>query len=231
MASFLTIRSKSILAALFLGLVFELMGCSGSTEPTEQQAVLGPGVAPGLILIDVLGIGVSESGQPEHYYQYEVQPTIGLVRKVKEGRFQDYKHEDIPHTFYELTGAIEGCRKDPQVSSLNGEYLAYCRQGEGDQFFVDDKKTAKSLYHGTFGERREIRGFGWAPNSRSVAFLNSSSRLGKTPMELFSALSGHPVSHDTIFLTILNAQTGQTTEYLIRRDVPSSFTRILNWSE
>jgi hypothetical protein len=96
---------------------------------------------------------------------------------------------------------------------------------------VDDKKTAHSLYHGTLDDKREIRGFGWAPNSRSVAFLNSSSRWGKTPMELFSALSGHPVPHDTVFLTILNEGTGQMTEYLIRRDIPSALTRILKWSE
>jgi hypothetical protein len=230
MLGLLTIRSKSILAASFIGLV-ELIGCSGSTERTEHQAKLSDDVAPGVILIEVLGIGVSESGQPEHYYQYEVQPAAGLVRKVKEERFQDNKHEGISPTFYEPTGAIEGCRNDPQASSLDGEYLAYCRQGEADQFFVDDKKTAQSLYHGTLGDRRGIRGFGWAPNSRSVAFLNSSSRLGKTPMELFSALSGHPVPHDTVFLTILNVRTGQTTEYSIRKDVPSAFIRILNWSE
>ena len=96
---------------------------------------------------------------------------------------------------------------------------------------MDDKKTAHRLYHGTLGDKREIRGFGWAPNSRSVAFLNSSSRWGKTPMELFSALSGHPVPHDTVFLTILNEGTGQMTEYLIRRDIPSALTRILKWSE
>lgn len=231
MVGFSPVCSKSILALLFLALLFELIGCSGSKERAERQAVIGSDVAPGLILIDVLGIGVSESGQPEHYFQYEVQPATGSIRKVKEERFQDYKHEDVPHTFYEPTGAIEGCRNDPQASSLDQEYLAYCRTGEADEFFVDDKKTADSLYHGTLGDRREIRGFGWAPNSRSVAFLNSSSRLGKTPMELLSALSGHAVPHDTVFLTILNARTGQTTEYLIQRDVPSALIRILNWSE
>lgn len=230
MASSLTTRDSIILSALFLVIV-ELVGCSPSTEWNERQDRLSGDVAPGVILIDIMGIGLSKSGQPEYYYQYEVQPAIGSVRKVKEERFQDYKHENIPHTFYEPTGAIESCRNDPQSSSPDGQYVAHCRLGEADQFFVDDKKTAQSLYHGTLGDRRGIRGFGWAPSSRSVAFLNSSTRLGKTPTELFSALSGHPVPHDTIFLTILNARTGQTTEYLIRRDVPSASTRILNWSE
>ena len=93
----------------------------------------------------------SESGQPERYYQYEVEPATGLVRKVKEERSLDYKHAAIPHTFYEPTGAIVGCRNDPQASSLDGEYLAYCRGGEADQYFVDDKKTAQSLYRGALG--------------------------------------------------------------------------------
>ena len=35
-------------------------------------------VAPGVILVDIL-----KSGRPESYWQYEVQPTAGLVRKVK----------------------------------------------------------------------------------------------------------------------------------------------------
>ena len=185
---------------------------------------------PGLILVEVRGIDVSKSGQPKIYYEYEVQPATGTVRIVKEERFQDYKQDDVSSS-YGPTGAIEGCRNDPQASSLDQEYLAYCRRGEADEFFVDDKKTAHSLYHGTLGDRREIRGFGWAPNSRSVAFLNSSSRWGKTPMELFSALSGHPVPHDTVFLTIFNVGTGQMTEYLIRKDIPSALTRILKWSE
>jgi hypothetical protein len=230
MASLSTSCKRIILPALFLGLV-ELTGCSGSTDRTEQQAKLSADVAPGVILVDILGTGVSESGQPKYYFQYEVQPSTGSVRKVKEERFQDNKHEDIPHAFYQPTGAIESCRNDPQASSPDGEHLAHCRPGEADQFFVDDKKTARSLYHGTLGDRRGIRGFGWAPNSRSVAFLNSSSRLGKTPTELFSALSGHPVSLDTMFLTVVDARTGQTTEYLIRRDVCCAFSRILNWSE
>jgi hypothetical protein len=231
MARFAFIRSNGIPAILFLCLVFELIGCSGSTEWTEHQGKISADIAPGVILVDVLGVGVSESGQPEHYYQYEVEPATGLVRKVEEERFQNYMHETIPHSFYEPTGAIVGCRNDPQASSLDGEYLAYCRGGEADQYFVDDKKTAQRLYHGALGDRRGIRGFGWAPNSRSVAFLNSSSRLGKTPMELLSALSGHPVSYDTVFLTILDARTGTRTEYLIRKDVPSAFTSILKWSE
>jgi hypothetical protein len=129
MANFPTSCKDIILATLFFGLV-ELAGCSGSTEQTEHQAKLSADVAPGVILIDVLAIDVPESGQPKYYFQYEVRPTTGSVRKVKEERFQDNKHEDIPHAFYQPTGAIESCRNDAQASSPDGEHLAHCRLGE-----------------------------------------------------------------------------------------------------
>jgi hypothetical protein len=159
MAGFAFIRNSGIPATLFFCLVLELTGCSGSTEWSEYQGKISADIAPGVILIDILGIGVSESGQPEHYYQYEVEPATGLVRKVKEERSQDYQHDAIPQAFHEPIGVIEGCRNDPQASSLDGEYIAYCRSGEADQYFVDDKKTARGLYHGTLGGKREIRGF------------------------------------------------------------------------
>src|ERR1700688_1872044 len=106
MARFAFIRSNGIPAILFLCLVFELIGCSGSTEWTEHQGKISADIAPGVILVDVLGIGVSESGQPERYYQYEVEPATGLVRKVKEERFLDYKNAAIPQPFYKPTGEI-----------------------------------------------------------------------------------------------------------------------------
>ena len=53
----------------------------------------------------------------------------------------------------------------------------------------------------------------------------------KKPLELLSALSGHPVPHDTVFLDIMDVQTRKVVEYAVRKDVVSSFTRILKWSE
>ncbi len=228
MNSFLTSRCKSILTkVLFLLLNFEMIACSSSrTEQPARQTVLSADVAPGLVLIDVL-----ESGKPESYWQYEVRPSMGLVRKVKEETFQDYAHEDIPHVFLEPTGAIEACAKRPEANSPDGEYLAYCTSSGSDEFFVLDKKTSATLYHWKPEKWRRIQGFAWAPNSHSVAFLNISSYYGKSPLELLSGLSGHPVPHDTIFLNILDVRTWKITEYEVRSDVPYSFTRILNWSE
>ncbi len=185
--------------------------------------------APGKVLIDVL-----ESGRPEHYWQYEIQPTLGLVRKVREETFQDYKHESIPHVSHQSTGTIYACYQRPEASSPDGRYLAYCwSAGTSNlsEFFVVDARTSRELFHWRPNEWRDIRGFSWAPNSRSVAFLNISSYYGKTPLESLSKHSGHPVPHNTIYLDFLNLQTLRVTEYLVQSDVPYSFSRILDWSQ
>jgi hypothetical protein len=39
------------------------------------------------------------------------------------------------------------------------------------------------------------------------------------------------VPHDTVFLDFLDIRTKTVTEYLIKENVPYSFTRILNWSQ
>jgi hypothetical protein len=219
---------NSISAGIFfIALSIQLIGCSNSRkEERARQTVLSADVAPGAVLIDVL-----ESGRPEHYWQYEVRPATGWSHKIKDEEFQDYKHENVPHVFQQPSGAIEACAKNPEASSLDGGLLAYCSGSGTDEFFVTYKTTAQMLYHWRPAEPRRIRGFAWAPNSRSVAFLNVSSYWGKNPLELLGGLSGHPVPHDTIFLDVFDVRATTVTEYLIRANVPYSFTRILDWSE
>lgn len=215
------------LTAVFLALSVEVAGCSSSpTEKINSQTVLSPDVAPGVVLIDI-----SEAGLPEHYWQYDVQPVWGSVREVKEETFQDYADEDIPHAFQQPSGAIETCIRTPEANSPDGNYLAYCSRFNADEFFVINRKTRETLHHWKPREWRQISGFAWAPNSHSVAFLNVSEYYGKSPLELLSGLSGHPVPHDTVFVDILDVRTGLVTEYLVRKNVVSAFARILKWSE
>jgi hypothetical protein len=231
MDNILAHRDQSIfLQIVVIALASSLMGCSrGQMEqspPSARQAILSGDVAPGVILIDIL-----KSGHPENYWQYEVRPTIGLVRKVKEETFRDYAHEDIPHDFLPPAGAIGACPSDTKAISLDRSFLAYCAGASEGGLVIADTKTLTILFLWKPQEWRGISGFGWSPNSQSIAILNRSSYYGKTPLELLSGKLGHPVPHDTIFLDVLEVRTGKTTEYPIREDVPYSFSRILNWSQ
>jgi hypothetical protein len=214
---------------VLIALASFLIGCSKAqmeqSPPPARQAIMSGDVAPGVILIDIL-----KSGHPENYWQYEVRPTIGSVLKVKEETFRDYAHEDIPHDFLQPAGAIGACPSDTKATSLDRRFLAYCALSEGG-LVIADTKTLGLLFHWKPQEWRGISGFGWSPNSQSIAILNRSSNYGNTPPEQLSGKLGHPVPHDTIFLDILDVRTGKTTEYLVREDVSYSFASILKWSQ
>jgi hypothetical protein len=141
---FLSLRDHGILLKVLsvVALVLPLISCSrGRTEQlAPPQAVMSGDVAPGAILVDIL-----KSGHPENYWQYEVRPTTGVVRKVKEETFPDYAHENLPHVFLQPAGAIGACSSDTKAASPDGKYLAYCTPSESG-LFIADKKSAAPLY-------------------------------------------------------------------------------------
>jgi hypothetical protein len=220
---------STLVQIVLIALASSLIDCSRAqmeqSPPPAPRAIMSGDVAPGVILIDIL-----KSGHPENYWQYEVRPTIGSVRKVKEETFRDYAHEDIPHDLLRPAGAIGGCPSDTEATSFDQTFLAYCAASEGG-LVIADTKTLGILFLWKPQEWRGISGFGWSPNSHSIAILNRSSYYGNTPLELLSGKLGHPVPHDTIFLDVLDVRTGKTTEYPVLEDVPYSFARILNWSQ
>jgi hypothetical protein len=211
-----------LITVLFCAFITAMVGCSRSERGTRLAT--DAGVAPGTVLIDIL-----QGGQPERYWQYEVVPAKATVRSVKRETFLDYKHESLPTEYQHPAGATHCGDTSNEVASPNGELQASCSNSGYDQLSVTGRSGAV-LYTWDPG-RRLIRGFAWAPNSKSVAILNTSSRFGMGPLELLAAFSGHRVPHDTIFLDFLDVKAGKTTEYLIRSDVVSSFTRILKWEE
>jgi hypothetical protein len=198
------------------------MTSSASTSQGSTPKLMTVDVAPGSILIDIL-----EAGRPEHYSQYKVQPSSGALRTVLKTEFADYTKENIPTTYQHPAGA-GGCNEHPLVPSPDGTFVAQCKS---DGLEIKDRSTSTTIYKWKTGEWRDIRGITWSPSSRSLAVLNTSEHLGKTPLELLSALSGHPVPHNTVFLDLINFESTSVTEYRIQENVVSAFCRILDWSQ
>lgn len=208
--------------------VTSLSGCSRSEHGSAQAVTVSADVAPGTLSIDVM-----EGGHPEHYWQYELQPATGTIRTVQQMTFADYTHEGMPRTFQKPAGAIGACEARPTIvaPSPDGAFQAYCKTSnyaDALEIYSSDARGGRVAEWKI--KERGIRGFAWSANSQSIAILNVTSYSGKTPLELLSALSGHPVPHDKVRLDIFELRTGHVTEYVIRDNVVSSFTRILNWS-
>jgi len=214
---------KKLLHFLPLAFALGFLACSVGARRSEQKQNLPPtNVAPGTITVDVL-----EREERERYWTYQVEPTTGEVRLRAEQTFPDYRHRQIPSDFRQPAGAIETCSKSPEALSPNGHYLAYCRSNEDDDFYVVDAESKKTIMR--WNSHAGIRGFAWAPNSGSVAILVASGRVGMKPSELLAFISGHPISHNTVRLEVLDPLSGNVAEYQIRENVVSAFTRILSW--
>ncbi len=230
------IMRSTVCIGMLLYVCFATAGCGAQHAPTSPQRVVAGDVASGKILVDIL-----DSRWHEHYYQYEIRPANGSVALTREETFNDYQHEQIPHEYRQPTGAIDDCLlKKPAAKSPDGKYVAGCkeeslRNGQFSFkyfqiFFITEAETGKELFHWKLDDWRRIHGFSWSPNSQSVALLNSTQVFGKGPFETIWAWAGHPVPHDTVYLSVIPVSTLQPVEYRIRGDVLYAFTRILDWS-
>jgi hypothetical protein len=211
-----------LFGAFSVVLVFLQAGCA-QVQLASPKA-LGGDVAPGVIVIDILG-----GGQPMHYWQYLVQPSAAVVRIAVENVVSDPRHPDMPRAFQQPAGSFDSCGRSPRAASPDRALVAFCSKEASFTLHVIDGRSGTTVCE--WKSDNQIRGFAWAPNSNSLAILNSSSRQGRKPLELFALVSGHPVNHDNIFLDLLDVKTSVSTKYLIRPDVISSFTRILEWSK
>jgi hypothetical protein len=218
------IQKHNLINVLICAIIVPLVGCSRSER--VPRIVTSAGVAPGSVLIDIL-----QSGTPEWYWQYEVVPEKGTVRCVKREIFLDYQHEDLPTEYIQPPVGATGCDETRQAVSPDGKLRAFCSDGWNYGYYHHLSVTDASgevLFVWNPGNRL-ISGFAWAPNSNSLGILNKTERYGMWPLELLSAIAGHPVPHHTIFLDFLDVKTGKATEFQIRANVVNAFSRMLAW--
>ena len=212
-----------------------ILSCACQRHRALQPMVVTGDTAPGKIVVDVL-----ESRWQEHYYKYVLEPTTGAITLASEETFSDHQHERISHEYSQPTGATSDCSNVPTALSPDGKYVAGCRietvrNGTFSVkyfqiFFIGNARTGIQKYQWNLDEWRLIRGFAWSPNSQSVAVLNTNEQYGRGPIESFWAWAGHPVPHDTVYVTIVPIASNNLFEYEIRGDVLYAFTRILNWA-
>jgi hypothetical protein len=207
-----------------------LCGFKSWTGQPSFQPKTGHEGSPNAIIVDVL-----EAGRPEHYWQFEVRPSTGQVRMILRQEFKDYRSRHIPSTFQQPAGAANRC-EDLSTSGLaspDGKYIARCtgRFAKLKELTVVDAKTSSIVFRWIPKEWRDIEGLAWSPNSQSIAVLNHAEHYGKSPLAMLEGLSGHPIPHNTEYIEIIDLNSIKLAEYLIRKNVFNSSSRILSWSK
>jgi hypothetical protein len=200
--------------------------CVGRTKDDLVKHQVQTGVS-GTITVDIL-----DAGFPRRYWQYTLRPADGTVTRTSEQQLAT-KQSAIPPGYLKPEGAIFSCIDKPEATSPDGSFVAICEGSlnSSGALVITERSTQKELVRWAPSEYRGMRGFAWAPDSKSVAVLNESEHHGKAPLELLSGLSGHPVPYNTVFVELFQVAGGKRTEYVIRKDVINAFTRILDWKQ
>jgi hypothetical protein len=113
--------------------------------------------------------------------------------------------------------------------SPDGNRLAFAAQEPLDQrhtLFVVDARKRRVITKKELAEN--IESLAWSPDSRSVAVLTGSSRLGVGPIESLLAASGHGVPYVTFTLRLVSAPSGESLALPVIDDVKYG-TGIVAW--
>lgn len=219
-------------ACVFSGNCIAQQSSVQTTAPSDSPSVL--------LLINANG--GSTIHPLDYYWHYEVRVDTGNARILREYGVKAGEKTLSPEKstlIYgdpKMSNAIHGCEKNfkPQsFSSPNGKLIAYCTSTNltgPDKLFVTDASTSAAISKWMYQSRRFLAA-AWAPDSQSVAILNYSEHTGVNPLELFEAVSGHPVPHDTVYLDLLDVHTGKIREFLIRKNILYVLGNIEGWTK
>lgn len=151
-------------------------GAIYAQSASPNSATAPAAAAPGVILLDLIGNGTRN----DHYWQYEVRPSSGLVRLVKDEQFKPGSQTDLPHIFQEPAGAIQGCEHKPSAPSPDGQLTARCtgRSFHDEEISIADSGSPHELRR--WGRKdRSIEGFRWSISGdlEPIRALRSSRSL------------------------------------------------------
>ncbi|MFB3918246.1 MAG: hypothetical protein ACE14M_16065 [Terriglobales bacterium] len=188
-----------------------------------------------------LVLGITEGGaSPNMYRQYQVQLGEGRILLVQKHRIKgpyDRKIE-LPHR---LGAEMSGCANSPLLPSPDSRYTAFCFQRSGESgtrvskrtfdndFEVVEATAQRKVLTERLPDDRRIEGMFWSPDSRALAVLSTSRRMGLGPLDLLSAITGRPTPVVTIYLHAYDIQSHRSAEFLVREDADYGSARIIDW--
>ena len=148
----------------------------------------------------IIEIGVLESRlSGQTLSVYSINPSVGTIKLTSEVHIElgsSVSSEPLPAGAH-ISRCPDGT--DSSISSPDGRFAASCVREQGiSSVIVTDvlaKTPVKNILIANFFN---VRGIAWSPDSRAVAVLEESERKGYGPLELASALSGHPVPYSSI---------------------------------
>jgi hypothetical protein len=165
--------------------------------------------ADGVIDVRILDSGLW--GFKSYHYQIDLNEGRVLELENKSLSSEEFANPPgRPHTGAHIdTGSSHNFAG---IASPDGEYVA-ASSGDGAiqsngagqvPIFVERVSDHTEVFRASIPPRYYVRGATWSPDSKAVALLLSSERIGFGPLDILSAFAGHPIQYKSFGFLILS---------------------------
>lgn len=184
--------------------------CVGNWPPSKSNFNPVPTV-DGVIDVRILDSGLS--GFRSYLYQIDIKE--GRVLELENKSLSSEEFANPP--WHSLPGGhidTGGSHSFAGIVSPNGQYVAlssgeggYQSTGAGQiPVVVERSRDHTEAFRASIPPRYYVRGVTWSPDSKAVALLLSSERLGFGPLDILSAFAGHPIQYQSFGFLILTVE-------------------------
>jgi hypothetical protein len=162
-------------------------------------------------VIDVRVLDSGLWGFKSYLYQIDVNERRVLELENKSVSSEEFANPpwSAPPGAHIDTG---GSHSFAGIASPDGQYVAmssgeggYQSNGAGPVPVVIERLSDHTeVFQGSIPPRYYVRGVTWSPDSKAVALLLSSERIGFGPLDILSAFAGHPIQYKSFGFLILS---------------------------
>jgi hypothetical protein len=92
------------------------------------------------------------------------------------------------------------------VAVSSGDVALHSNAARQVPIVVERSSDHAEVFRASIPPRFYVRGVTWSPDSRAVALLLSSERVGFGPLDILSAFSGHPIQYKSFGFLLLSVE-------------------------
>lgn len=148
-------------------------------------------------------------------YLYQIDVNEGRVLELENKSLSSEEFANSPGL--PLTGAhidTGSSHNFAGIASRDGQYVAASSRNGAIQsngaghvpIFVERVSDHTEVFRASIPPRYYVRGVTWSPDSKAVALLLSSERIGFGPLDILSAFAGHPIQYKSFGFLILSVE-------------------------
>jgi hypothetical protein len=211
-----------------------LIGIGGCTRNADSTAFNSSGFT-GNISLAVLE---TTSTGKEQYWHYKIDCNVGETKLDKVDTFSDAYQERMETSSWP-SGHVDSCSESLRVASPDGKFIALCdappvavsHARSPERMIVRDVRDQLEVANAAATPPLHITGFGWGPDSRSIAVLIEEEHYSvHTPLDLLGLIGAHPVPYKTFHVELMSWDPFRETKTPdVRTNVRYGWGHIVSW--